>query len=85
LQVAFLLFDLNVLPALTEKQGIRPSEPTRRNGLPYHLTLWEAASSPRAQAFLLVGALFLLPVILTYTGWSYWVFRGKVRGELGYH
>jgi cytochrome d ubiquinol oxidase subunit II len=28
---------------------------------------------------------FLLPVILMYSGWSYWVFRGKVRGDLGYH
>ena len=37
------------------------------------------------QAFLLVGTLFLLPVILMYTGWSYWVFRGKVRGDIGYH
>jgi cytochrome d ubiquinol oxidase subunit II len=52
--------------------------------VPYQLTLWEAASSPRTQAFLLVGTLFLLPVILTYSGWSYWVFRGKVRAEVGY-
>ena len=37
------------------------------------------------QAFLLVGTLFLLPVILLYTGWSYWVFRGKVRADRGYH
>jgi cytochrome bd ubiquinol oxidase subunit II len=53
--------------------------------VPYKFTLWEAASSPSTQAFLLVGTLFLLPVILMYTGWSYWVFRGKVRGDLGYH
>ena len=53
--------------------------------VPYHFTLWEAASSPRTQAFLLVGTLFLLPIILVYSGWSYWVFRGKVRAELGYH
>ena len=53
--------------------------------VPYHFTLWEAASSERTQAFLLVGTLVLLPVILMYTGWSYWVFRGKVRGDLGYH
>ena len=53
--------------------------------VPYELTLWEAASSPRTQAFLLVGTLALLPVILMYTGWSYWVFRGKVRGDIGYH
>ena len=53
--------------------------------VPYHFTLWEAASSPRTQAFLLVGTLFLLPIILVYSGWSYWVFRGKVRAEIGYH
>jgi cytochrome d ubiquinol oxidase subunit II len=29
--------------------------------------------------------MFLLPVILMYTGWSYWVFRGKMRGDVGYH
>ncbi|MDI3561885.1 cytochrome d ubiquinol oxidase subunit II [Bradyrhizobium sp. Arg816] len=53
--------------------------------VPYQLTLWDAASSPRTQAFLLVGTLFLLPVILTYSGWSYWVFRGKVRSDAGYN
>jgi cytochrome d ubiquinol oxidase subunit II len=52
--------------------------------VPYSVTLWQAASSPSTQAFLLVGALFLLPVILMYTGWSYWVFRGKVRSDIGY-
>ena len=52
---------------------------------PPHITLWQAASSPSTQAFLLIGTLFLLPIILMYTGWSYWVFRGKVRGDLGYH
>ncbi len=45
--------------------------------VPRHYTLWEAASSPSTQAFLLVGTLLLLPVI-------YWVFRGKVRGDVGY-
>jgi cytochrome d ubiquinol oxidase subunit II len=53
--------------------------------VPYHYTLWQAASSPSTQAFLLIGTLFLLPVILMYTAWSYWVFRGKVRAETGYH
>jgi cytochrome d ubiquinol oxidase subunit II len=53
--------------------------------VPYRFTLWEAASSPSTQSFLLVGTLFLLPVILMYSGWSYWVFRGKVRGDIGYH
>lgn len=53
--------------------------------VPYHFTLWQAASSDRTQAFLLIGTLVLLPVILMYTGWSYWVFRGKVRADSGYH
>jgi cytochrome bd ubiquinol oxidase subunit II len=53
--------------------------------VPYKYSLWEAASSPSTQAFLLIGTLFLLPVILMYTAWSYWVFRGKVRADGGYH
>jgi cytochrome bd ubiquinol oxidase subunit II len=53
--------------------------------VPYHYTLWQTASSPSTQAFLLIGTLFLLPVILMYTAWSYWVFRGKVSGVAGYH
>jgi cytochrome d ubiquinol oxidase subunit II len=53
--------------------------------VPHHFTLREAASSERTQAFLLVGTLTLLPIILMYTGWSYWVFRGKVRSDFGYH
>ena len=53
--------------------------------VPHTITLWEAAGAPQAQAFLLIGTLFLIPIIFTYTGWSYWVFRGKVRGDVGYH
>jgi cytochrome d ubiquinol oxidase subunit II len=53
--------------------------------VPGHYTLDEAAASESTQAFLLVGTLVLLPVILFYTGWSYWVFRGKVRDDIGYH
>jgi len=49
------------------------------------IALWAAASSPKSQAFLMIGTLFLLPIIVTYTGWSYWVFRGKVRAGEGYH
>jgi cytochrome d ubiquinol oxidase subunit II len=53
--------------------------------VPYRYTLWQAASSPSTQAFLLIGTLFLLPIILMYTAWSYWVFRGKARSTAGYH
>ena len=53
--------------------------------VPWRYTLWEAASSEKTQAFLLVGTLLLLPIILMYTAWSYWVFRGKVTAASGYH
>lgn len=47
--------------------------------VPRVMTIQEAASPQASQLFLLTGVLFLLPVILIYTGHSYWVFRGKVR------
>ncbi len=51
---------------------------------PPSITLRDAAAAPMAQEFLMVGTLFLLPVILLYVFWSYWVFRGKVRSDIGY-
>lgn len=53
--------------------------------VPYHFTLWQTASTPNTQAFLLIGTMFLLPIILINMGWSYWVFRGKVQADIGYH
>jgi cytochrome d ubiquinol oxidase subunit II len=53
--------------------------------IPHHYSLWQAASAPDTQIFLGIGTVFLLPVILIYTAWSYWVFRGKARAEIGYH
>jgi cytochrome d ubiquinol oxidase subunit II len=52
--------------------------------IPGRVTIWEAAAPHSSQLFLAVGALVLVPLILAYTAWSYWVFRGKV-GEGGYH
>ena len=53
--------------------------------VPYAVTLWDAAATPSTQMFLLIGTLFLLPIIFTYLGWSYYVFRGKVSADVGYH
>lgn len=52
--------------------------------VPFHFTIWQAASSPETQLFLAIGTLILLPIILIYTAWSYWVFWGKVRSDIGY-
>jgi cytochrome d ubiquinol oxidase subunit II len=53
--------------------------------VPNSVTIWEAAAPDNSLAFLLVGAGVLLPVILVYTAYSYWVFRGKVNASGGYH
>ena len=52
--------------------------------IPGAVTLWEAATDRSSQIFMLIGTGFILPLILGYTGWAYWVFRGKVKAE-GYH
>jgi len=53
--------------------------------VPGYFTLWQAASTEGTQAFLLIGTLLLLPIILMYTTWSYWVFRGKTRSDISYY
>ena len=52
--------------------------------VPPSITIWSAAAPDASLGFLLVGAAVLIPLILGYTAWSYWVFRGKVRGDVGY-
>lgn len=52
--------------------------------VPEALTIWDAAAPERSQIFMLVGVALTLPLIIGYTAWAYWVFRGKVADE-GYH
>ncbi len=53
--------------------------------VPPSITIWDAATVRSSQIFLLVGAAVLVPVILAYTGYVYWIFRGKVTRDSGYH
>jgi cytochrome d ubiquinol oxidase subunit II len=53
--------------------------------VPQSITIWQAASPENSQIFMLFGVAVLIPLILGYTAWAYWVFRGKVRPESGYH
>jgi cytochrome d ubiquinol oxidase subunit II len=53
--------------------------------VPPVITVWDAASHPSTQLFLLIGTCLLLPMILGYTVFVYWTFRGKVRHGEGYH
>ena len=53
--------------------------------VPPTLTLWQTAAVPASQLFMLTGTLILLPVILGYIVFVYWIFRGKVREGEGYH
>lgn len=52
--------------------------------IPGAVTIWEAATERSSQVFMLVGTVVLVPIILAYTAWAYWIFRGKVKSE-GYH
>ena len=52
--------------------------------VPPGLTIWDAAAPERSQVFMLVGVAITMPLIIAYTVWAYWVFRGKVADE-GYH
>lgn len=55
------------------------------NIIPPTITIWDASAPSISQKFSLIGALAIIPVILIYTAWSYYVFRGKVSSESGYH
>jgi cytochrome d ubiquinol oxidase subunit II len=52
--------------------------------VPTEVTIWQAAAPAKSQVFMLIGAGLMIPIILAYTGWAYWVFRGKVDAH-GYH
>ncbi len=49
--------------------------------VPFKVTLWDAAAAPESQSLLLLGTVFLLPCVLAYTGYCFWVFRGKASHE----
>ena len=53
--------------------------------VPPNMTIWQAAAPRASQLFLLVGASVLIPTILCYSGFSYWVFRGKVQADAHDH
>ena len=52
--------------------------------VPYEITIWQAAAAPESQSLLLVGTVIMLPVILSYTAYCYYVFRGKTSHEETY-
>jgi cytochrome d ubiquinol oxidase subunit II len=53
--------------------------------VPPGIDIWQASSPPASQLFLLVGAVVLIPTVLAYSAYAYWVFRGKVGDELHDH
>ena len=56
--------------------------------VPPGVTIWQAANTPSSQLFTLFGFAVALPATLVYTGYAYWVFRGKVAEDVeasGYH
>lgn len=52
--------------------------------IPHEITIWEAAAPDSTLLFILVGVVIMLPILLGYTAYAYYVFRGKTSHE-GYH
>jgi cytochrome d ubiquinol oxidase subunit II len=52
--------------------------------VPFEITLWQAAAAPESQSLLLVGTVIMLPLVLAYTGYCYYIFRGKTSHEAAY-
>jgi cytochrome d ubiquinol oxidase subunit II len=52
--------------------------------VPYAATIWQAASSPGTLAFVGIGTAIIVPIVLGYVGFAYWVFRGRTTDETGY-
>jgi cytochrome d ubiquinol oxidase subunit II len=55
------------------------------NIVPPSISIWQAAAPPQSLGFTLVGALLIIPMIIGYSTWAYYVFRGKVKSGEGYH
>jgi cytochrome d ubiquinol oxidase subunit II len=53
--------------------------------VPPSLTVWDTAAVPASQIFMLLGTLLLLPIVIGYIVFIYWLFRGKVRQGESYH
>ncbi len=52
--------------------------------VPFKITIWQAAAAPESQSLLLIGTIIMLPVVLAYTGYCYYIFRGKTSHETAY-
>jgi len=53
--------------------------------VPPSLTIWDTAAPESSLRFTLIGTVVLIPLILMYTAYAYWVFRGKVNPDEAYH
>lgn len=47
----------------------------------YSLTIYNAASSPGTLRVMTIVALILVPVVVAYQAWSYWIFRRRLSGK----
>jgi cytochrome bd ubiquinol oxidase subunit II len=49
--------------------------------VPFRLSLWDASASRLSHMFLLFGAMFVAPVVVIYSAFAYWIFRGKTPAK----
>jgi cytochrome bd ubiquinol oxidase subunit II len=49
--------------------------------VPFKFTIWQAAAISESLSLSLIGITIFLPIILIYTGYCYYIFRGKAHHE----
>lgn len=53
--------------------------------VPPAIDIWQASSPPASQSFLIIGVVVMIPIIIAYNIFAYYVFRGKIAAGEHYH
>lgn len=79
---AFLATGLSiVLTTATLFLNLYPRVMVSSLGPANDLTIWNAASTGKTLGVMSLVALIFTPIVLGYQGWTYWVFRKRLRRE----
>ncbi len=79
---AFVMTTLAIILSMTTIfRGLYPRVMVSSLNPDWSLTIYNASSSPYTLKVMTIIALTLVPIVLIYQGWTYWVFRGRITRE----
>ncbi len=79
---AFVMTTLTIILSMTTIfRGLYPRVMVSSLNPDWSLTIYNASSSPYTLKVMTIIALTLVPIVLIYQGWTYWVFRGRITRE----